>query len=102
MQPGETITITITGNIKSGKTTISRLIANTLRHVGLPVGVDHPGDHTNQHAVYDADILAKLIEAGTRIEVEESIPSMHTDERKPLEARIMLRPDGTYTIMRKA
>lgn len=101
MQPGETITITITGNIKSGKTTIARIITNALRDTGLWVGVDGEEPPTPQHSEYYANQLARLIDIGTRVNVEENVTSMHSDERRPIEARVTLRPDGTYTILRK-
>jgi hypothetical protein len=47
------------------------------------------------------DRVNKMVDLGTRVEVEESLPSLAPSERRPLEAKIMLRSDGTYTILRK-
>jgi len=101
MSNGETITITITGNPKSGKTTLAILIETYL--ISLGVKADYEDDIMPpeiDRSNYAQDNINRIVGRNLRVVIEEKFypPS---DDRVPVDAVVHLSGDGTYKIKRR-
>jgi len=95
MSNGETITITITGNPKSGKSTIGLLISEYLTAHGLHVLDD--SDMSGITSDFASENIKRIAASNPRVVIEEKFYPPASDCRH-VRATVLLKPDGTYTI----
>ena len=95
MSNGETITITITRNPKSGKSTIPILISEYLTQQGLRVLDDSDMNGVTWDSA--SENIKRIAAGNPRVVIEEKFYPPAKD-CSPVSATVSLKPDGTYTI----